>query len=178
MTDAETIQLFALVNGRQLSQIARQGSTVNHPEGQPFQMPHFPQPQQQYRQPQIPDFPVPQIPDYLPTTMPTNLVDFPRDAQGKAIIPPEYQHLIPNNNGNAPAPTNGTPTSYTGSFEVPNYGNSPAIPTETQFDLIIKELKSLKKAINKLIKQNENAKLPQTTATLIVDSNDPEIKPD
>lgn len=175
MTDAESIQLLASLNSRALRTIENLSSSgpQHHPQFRP------PQQHQQFPpsnfQPQQQDYQVPQIPDYLPSTMPTNLVEFPKDAQGNPIVPPEYRHLIPNQPPNINQPA--APVNYSNAaFDVPNYSTTPAVPDESKFDIIIKEIKSLKKAINKLIKLNETAKLPEDKP-LIGTVNDTENKP-
>jgi hypothetical protein len=166
MTDAESIQLLASLNSRALRTIENLSSSgpQHHPQFRPPQQHQLPQQ----------DYQVPQIPDYLPTDVPSNLVEMPRDAKGNVIIPPEYRHLIPNQSqSNQPQPA--TPVNYSNaSFDMPNY--SAAIPDESKFDIIIKEIKSLKKAINKLIKLNETVKLSEDKPSTNV-VNDTEIKP-
>ena len=143
-----------------------------------------PQPGQQYpQQPGYPPqmgYPAPQGPQgtqsytyghNLPEVMQThqpNLLQQPigRDAQGNIIYgnPDEGLAPIPG----APQPYQ--PALQTSGFQLPNFGaNAQGFPTapvageESKIDSVYKELKSLKKAINKLIRIVESGKVSITT---------------
>ena len=177
MTDAESIQLLAALNSRALQTIEyNQMGGNNYPPQQRQQFrqpnqPNFPQQGLPNHLPPVQDFQVPQIPDYIPTNVPIRPVEFPTDANGKPIVPAEYQHLL---TPQSPIQQPITPANYGNtSFEIPNYNNASSEETESKFDIIIKEIKSLKKAINKLNKHFSETKLSpqQPTET---DKNDTE----
>jgi len=180
MTDAESIQLLAALNSRALQTIEyNQMGGNNYPPQQrqqfrPPNQPNFPQQGFPNHLPPVQDFQVPQIPDYIPTNVPITPVEFPKDANGRPIVPQEYQHLLSPQTNQIPNTPNSvnTPVNYNNSsFEVPNY-NATNEETESKFDIIIKEIKSLKKAINKLNKHFSETKLTQQPTD--TDKNDSE----
>ena len=107
----------------------------------------------------------------VPTEVPQNLnfVPFPRDEHGQPILPPELQQQA--------RPPYESPLA-TSDFVVPDYGipaesaSTDVASTNDKFDILMKEIKALKKTINKLTRQLEKTILPKEE---IVD--EPDIKP-
>lgn len=125
----------------------------NYYNGQ-YQHPNYgPPPQQHYPQQQIPGY-----------NIPANDIDIPEGTLNQPIkqivLPPQYG--VPNNGvqgANLPMVDNNLPSmeNYSG-FNIPNYNQQGKqyLEDEAEFrDALIKEIKSQKKAINKLIRTQE-----------------------
>lgn len=177
MTDEEAVAIIALGAEKSMQQnlqgsqalrhnrtdwrkfLGGNGGQQRHPgydQGYNAPQQHYPQqnynyPPQQYNQGQPVDGPV----DLNPVR---GLLPIPvlKDEQGRNILPPELSNLQPNQISSGLHDTTG--------FNLPNYGGkseskqqSNTIDIEFKFDLIMKEIKSLKKVVNKLIKTIEDA---------------------
>jgi DNA-directed RNA polymerase subunit L len=179
MDDAETVALISGVNRLVLSQIhAQKGEGHRMPQVR-HQQPHYnithpqnQQPQYQHHAPNgfDPNINFPgannhpsQDPYSIPSEVsmtPTTYVPLPRDAQGNEIIPPEYRHIVPQGQQPAQQVTFTQEGFKPNGFNMPDYSTAPPSASEDQFDIIIKEIKSLKKAVNKLIREMASVKLP------------------
>jgi hypothetical protein len=182
MNDDETVALISGINRQVLSTIYAQKGEGHRPQQvRPHQQPHYNITHPQNQPPQFnhnhpngfdPNVNFPssnpnQYPSHDPyvipsevSSVPTSYVPLPRDAQGNEIIPPEYRHIVSQ-------PTAPTQESFKpNGFNMPDF--SPVahnIPND-QFDIIIKEIKSLKKAVNKLIREMTSVKLQTETTNI------------
>ena len=156
--------------------------------------PQYPYPQQQ--QPHYPPYPQPYYPpqqpnfnggvnEYgLPESIPVNNIQIPliaRDKDGNPIdltqAPSVAGQLQPQS---YPSQINQGMNDVRG-FQIPDYSkyNTPSFASEktsvneSTLEIILREIKSLKKAINKLIRESERTKLPLAkTTNLISDNNE------
>lgn len=199
--DYDVASLAAMTNGRinqinskfgreapvpkvDIRRIIQGGGGNMHPQHYP-QQPYYPQPQQGY----YPQPPAPNINgavnEYgLPESVPANMTQLPlviRDRDGNIIDLNQAPSAAGANPQYAPPQGN---DHYQG-FIVPEYGaqnnqpissrgkNQPSAP-ENIFDIILKEIKGLKKSVNKLIREFESSKLPsqKPTQTKKIDDTD------
>lgn len=202
--DYDVASLAAMTNGR-INQINSKFGKVAVPKvdirqaiGHHPQQGHYPQPQQGYypqpvHQPQYPQYqqPYPQpqqggVGEYgLPETVPANMSQLPliiRDRDGKII---DLNQAPSAANDPSFAPQGASQNSDYQGFHIPNYGgqtNQEKIktnnPQESPLDIILKEIKSLKKSVNKLIrdlgsvKVTDNKSQPDTKNDVNTESPD------
>lgn len=182
--DYDVASLAAMTNGR-INQINSKFGKAALPKvdirqaiGHRPQQGHYPQPQQQgyYPQPQQPQYPQYQQPyqqpqqgnvgEYgLPESVPANMSQLPliiRDRDGNIIDLNQAPSAV-----NDPSFVQGASqnSDYQG-FHIPNYGSQNQQeraksnnPQESPLDIILKEIKSLKKSVNKLIRELGSAKV-------------------
>lgn len=105
------------------------------------------------------------LPDVMQTDAPALLqVPIGRDQNGYLIMGDASMGQQQS------AHTSYQPTLQTGGFQLPTFGNLPpnsanTEPEESKIDLIFKEFKTLKRAINKLIRLIESDRVNTTTNT-------------
>ena len=173
MNDSETIELIAGVNRQVLSHINSQKGEHQRPQQRPA--PHYGVTHPQHQPPQFHHQPPPgfdpqpfgaqpdpyAIPEeVLPVT--PNFIPLPRDEKGNEIIPSGYRHLVPTT---VPVVT-GVGNSQN-SFHIPDYTqNNTVSPPNNQLEIILKEIKSLKKSVNKLIREMDRVKLQTETPNM------------
>jgi len=125
-------------------------------------------PQQQFHQQNVGG-----VEEYgLPGAIPANHAQLPmimRTADGKVI---NLAELVEGGQ-----PSTQQPSGNPNTFQIPNYsnyqsGNIPKIETISDVELILKEIKSMKKVINKLIREFEKSKLPVSSKQTTIQSED------
>ena len=200
--DYDVASLAAMTNGR-INQINSKFGKMALPKvdirqaiGHHPQQGHYPQPQQGYypqhvQQPQYPQYqqPYPQqggVGEYgLPETVPANMSQLPliiRDRDGNII---DLNQAPSAANDPSFAPQGASQNSDYQGFHIPNYGgqtNQEKIKSnnlqESSLDIILKEIKSLKKSVNKLIRElgsvkvTDNKSQPDTKNDFNIESSD------
>jgi hypothetical protein len=198
--DYDVASLAAMTNGR-INQINSKFGKVAVPKvdirqaiGHHPQQGHYPQQgyyPQHVQQPQYPQYqqPYPQqggVGEYgLPETVPANMSQLPliiRDRDGNII---DLNQAPSAANDPSFAPQGASQNSDYQGFHIPNYGgqtNQEKIKSnnlqESSLDIILKEIKSLKKSVNKLIRElgsvkvTDNKSQPDTKNDFNIESSD------